>query len=796
VLGYLWPALVDGKILSPAAVLYGFPPWQLLGPPDLFAHLNTLLIDPPVADLPWRALVRELLHSGTFPAWNPHVLTGVSLFANPQTGLFSIFSLPLWLLPLDQAVGVEAAWKLWAAAFGMYMLARQLRLSFLPGLLAGVGFSFSALNIVWLTHETLPAVAALLPWMIWLVERIFQSARPLDALGLAVATALALGGGHPGMQVHVVLAAGLYALLRLGMAQGDEGSHRARSAALAAGGLGLGVALMAFMLVPEVLSGRDTVGIAARRSGGTLPGSQLGFSAIRTVAFPDWWGRPSAFEAPAGGPVGAVGNYNERTLYAGTVTLLLGLFGFLVPRRRRIALPFAALAVLGLAIPLRAAGFVWFATHVPPLDLVQSQRLHFLYAFGIAIGAALGLQAVLDRPRDAHKAALVPLAALGLATVAWMTAGANPADAGRVLRHFATGADFPLPGVLALTSVVWFALLALGVGAALLAIARRPRRRSVIASLVVLLAVADAYHFAHGYQPMASARTLTPPLTSALRYLQRHAHEGRIVGLGAMLPPERPTLYGLDDIRGYDPPQPTLRYFRLWRVANPEQVDWRPLLLPALGSDALKVVSVLGARFVVADASVANLPVDEPTLRPLERVYHCPDATVFVNPNAVPRALVPSGVITTRDDDETRLALVAPGFDPRRTAVVERDQPGTAALATGPPVHGRVKVTADANAHVRLTATLGRRGLVVLNDALAPGWSVSVDRRPARALRVNDVMRGVLVGPGRHEIAWRYAVPGLRTGAVVSLVSAAVFACFAAWLASRRRSVIRRTRRY
>src|SRR6185436_9895783 len=118
---------------------------------------NYLLADVPFEMRPWRELVRRLLHEGTLPAWNPHALTGVPLISNPQTGLFSLFSLPLWVLPLGWALGLAAALKLWAAAMGTYLLVRELRLGFLAGLLAGVAFAFSAMNVTWLAQEIVPA---------------------------------------------------------------------------------------------------------------------------------------------------------------------------------------------------------------------------------------------------------------------------------------------------------------------------------------------------------------------------------------------------------------------------------------------------------------------------------------------------------------------------------------------------------------------------------------------------------------------------------------------------------------
>jgi uncharacterized membrane protein YfhO len=72
---------------------------------------------------------------------------------------------------------------------------------------------------------------------------------------------------------------------------------------------------------------------------------------------------------------------------------------------------------------------------------------------------------------------------------------------------------------------------------------------------------------------------------------------------------------------------------------------------------------------------------------------------------------------------------------------------------------------------VTLHARLDRRGVVVLGDQLLDGWSVHVDDRPAEPIRVNAVLRGVVVDPGSHEIVWSYRVPGLRAGVAVSVLS-------------------------
>jgi hypothetical protein len=800
VLVYLWPALVRGELLSPTSVLYGVPPWAPFAPDDVGSYLNPLLSDVPMADYPWRFLIRSFLHDGTFPSWNPYAFGGIPLWSNPQTGLFSLFSLPLWILPLNYGIGVGAALKLWAAGFGSWLLVRELRLGFLPALLAGVCFAFSAIDIVWLTHETLPAVAALLPWMLWLVERIYRGGRIGALLGLAVATAIGLGGGHPGMQVHLLAAVAMYALVRAAFLPRETPlGERLRPLGVAAAGLALGVLLMSAMLLPEALSSRGTVGTASRAHGrGTLPGTQMPLATIRTVLFPDWWGRPSGYEAR--GPITQLApglavpvNYNERTFYAGTVGLLFALLGVCAGGRWRRKGPFVVLAALGLAIPLHFPGLWQLITHLPAFEQVQNQRFHFVWAMGMSVLAAFGLQALLDEPAGDRRRLAIGAGALALGAVALVGAGPGGRAVGDTVRHFLSGADFASDAVVALTSVVWYLLFAVGVGVALLAARRWPQRRTWIAAGVVLLAAADMLHFAVGYQPMAPASKSVPPRTDAIAFLQRHKDEGRIVGIERSLSNDWSLIYGLRDIRGYDPPQPSKRWARLWRAVESEQLDWVSYTLEAVTPAGVQLMSTLGARYLVAPPGARLGPGEGggageggeagpagagAALGALHVAYDGIDVRVFSNARAAPRALVAARVRVVAGEDGARAAVLEERFDPRREAVVERGADGTDALSASHAQvagsSGSVSVSDRSNASVAIRAQLARPGLVVLNDAWAPGWSVQVDGRDADAVRVNDVMRGVAVGAGTHEVTWHYRVPGLRAGAALSAVALAL----------------------
>ena len=761
---YLWPVLVGGDVLSPAANLWGVPPWSAFRPAAGINAYNSLLTDFSTSYYPWDTLARRMISSGTVPAWNPYVLDGSPLFANLGVGWLGPFNLLLWTLPLSYGLGAAAALKLWVAAFGTYLLVRELRLGLLPGLLAAVSFALCAFDLVWLSHGAQVSVAVWLPWLVLLAERIVRRGGRFEGVALAVVVALALAGGHPGTQVHVVSGMLLYALVRSATVAGVPWRTRLRRLLLIGAGTLVGALCMAVVLVPGVLATAGTMGAAVRRNGGSeaLIGHVLPLSALRTALFPDWWGRPS--EALLTGPA----NYNERTFYAGGVALLLAAVALVSPGGWRRKAPFLPLAALGIAVPLNTPVIHDLVVHLPAFSSIQDQRLLLWFMFAAAILSAFGLQALLDAPRGQARAwAVVGIGALAGA-IAIATLHLAPGDAARALSHLGHRFAGVTPGAIALASVLRWLLLVAVVAGALVLLRLRPRRAWIGGGLLALAAALDMLAFAHAYQPMGPASIVLPPRTPAIAFLQRHEAEGRIAGIRGALMNDYSTVYGLHDVRGHDAPQPSLRFIRLWRLIRPEQNMLQGLDVAALSPTGLEVLGLLGARYLVTEAN-AELPAGT-AAGTLGYAYRGAEATVLEDRLAVPRAFVAQRIDVAAGEGPELAAAAAAGFDARRDAILPRSALGrTAAPAQGDS--GVVRVTGEQDARVTLEARLAHRGLVVLDDAWAPGWSVAVDGRPARALRADVVMRGVVVAPGRHRIVWSYRVPGLRTGALLSLLA-------------------------
>jgi hypothetical protein len=758
---YYGPALAGEAVLSPAAVIYEWPPWRPFAPPDLADYNNPLLSDHAREFYPWLDYARERFRSGEIPQWNPYTLAGAPFLANPGAAIFSPFNVPVWILPLKYGLGVAAALKLWVAAFGTYLLARELRLGFWPALVAGLAFGFAPFTTVWLSH-THVNVVVLAPLALLGVERLVARGKPVDAVVLAGILVAALLGGHPGSQIHLYGAAALYALVRLAAMHWLSPLIRFLRLALVAVALALALAVAAFALLPAALLVADSAGLETHQSGGAV----RPLTTLRTLVFPDWWGRPSSVALPDD-----PSNFNERTLYVGVIPLLLGLSAVLHRREWRKKLPFALLAFLGLAIPLGLQPFEGFFAHVPPFERVINSRLIVFADLGFALLGAFGIRELLTARRASKRA--LALAGAGVATglVAAISVDPSAAVLRATARHFLTGTDYAWPRVLELTTIAWWTAFALAL-VALLAFARRLRPVGA-AILLAGLVVADLGHFGHGYQPLAPAEHVfgvTPP---AIRWLQRNAGSDRVAAFGRhVLLADTAMVYRLRDIRGYDAPLPKLDYARFFYGRS--GVAKLRLFIRAVTPEHRRALDLLSVRYLLAGPQ-ASEPAEGFSL-----VYEGRDGRVFENERSLARAHLPARIRVRGDSDSAWATLAGPGFDTRTDAVVEASGDVTSAV-------GSVRFTGDEPSRVELSAELERGGLVALTDSWAPGWRVSVDGQAERPLRVNTVSRGVIVPAGTHRIVWTYRAEGLATGLWISGAGAGVILAWLGWILRVRR---------
>jgi len=89
---------------------------------------------------------------------------------------------------------------------------------------------------------------------------------------------------------------------------------------------------------------------------------------------------------------------------------------------------------------------------------------------------------------------------------------------------------------------------------------------------------------------------------------------------------------------------------------------------------------------------------------------------------------------------------------------------------------------------VRVTVLAPRAAFLILRRTQAPGWSATVNGRPAALTTANGRHQAVAVPAGASDVVLSYRAPRGGIGAGISLASLGV--AIAAWLVGRRRAAV------
>jgi hypothetical protein len=169
----------------------------------------------------------------------------------------------------------------------------------------------------------------------------------------------------------------------------------------------------------------------------------------------------------------------------------------------------------------------------------------------------------------------------------------------------------------------------------------------------------------------------------------------------------------------------------------------------------------------------------------LRVVYDAPDARIFENPMAAPRAFVAPRARCV--DDRTALRLLRDRALDTSAEVLLADC-ATPSPATGQPAREvAARIAVDAPARVVVNATTDAPAWLVLTDTWFPGWRARVDGVETPVLRADHAFRAVALPPGRHDVEFTFMPRGLVIGAVITLVAGAVIVALLLW---RRRALV------
>jgi hypothetical protein len=609
VIALLAPALVlPTGIPSPAAALAGIPPWPAA--PDRSPgdgnNGNPLLRDVTFQIQPWLLFLRHELRAGRLPFWNPHQFSGSPFWANGQSAPLFPPHLLFAVLPLQLGFVLLPWLRLVTGGCGTWVLARELGLSSPSALLAALIFPLSGMLVSFLLFPMGNALA-LVPWVLWSVERIAAGRGSWGALGGVAG--LQLLAGHPETAAHTALLSALYLLVR--------GPARPAGAWLRfVAGWSVGAAVAAVQLLPLALTLFGSSRWRHLAEPGALPPVPVLLQQPLRLVLPQLYGHPAA--GTWWGPF----NYSATAVYAGALALPLAAAGLARCRGDRRWLAVAVLLIFSFAAAYHWPGVREALSALP----VLGRALHHRLLFGVELGLALLAGAGCDRWLAGGGRGLLA----GAAAAVLLLASAWGLYAGDWAARGLTGGQ-----------IAWTAGAA--VVALLLALSLRLRRarRWAVWPLLPALALCDLC-LAHGAINPGLPLARLYPETGAVRFLR--GREGRVAGVGQALRPNAAMVYGLRDARGDDPVK-LERYEAVYRTFASAD----PVYFQAVGDWSHPWLDRLGVRWVVAGPS-------EPAPRAGWRLaYRGEEARVYERPGALPLVRSSEGV-------EARVARSVPGL--------------------------------------------------------------------------------------------------------------------------------------
>lgn len=763
---FVGQGLLPGRTLSNSDSFWFKAPWAYAKPASLQRPSNPEFDDAPAVLHPFARFTKERLPD--VPLWNPSIMTGRPFEADAQSAIFSPFSVPAYLLPFFTALGWIAVLKLWIASFGTFLLGRALGMRFAGAMLAAISYGFCLWEVTWLSYPH-ASVWALIPLLLVAVDRAIRRPDARGAWPLAALTGAQLLSGHPESSFHAEVAAVVFGALRVrGLGVAWRRPLRAFAGATAFGFLLAAVAVLPFL---ELLARSADI----HQRSGTAQNNHAPLKDALGAFLPDWYGRPT--QTPLRLFLLA------RAWYGGALALMCAAAALILrPTRGRVAT--ALLGAGCMMVVLGVPPVFQIVTHLPIFSGGHNGRLAILALLCLALLAGWGLDDLLERPRRAAIWAAGAIFALPIAYT--VLRGRTALDAvGHGLKTAWGFATPPADEAVMHAAAVWEWALPAGAGVVLIAlIVLRRARRDVLVALVLLVAFLDLARAGMGYNPSIPRDVATQPDTPAIR-IARAAAPYRVVATGDIPQDALPMNHGLAEPRGYDLPVER-RYDRLWRrYLSPEFATQSgpypqgiPLSLPAVDATRLRLLQVLGTRYVMQ-------PLSDPPLhvRGLQLAHDGPDARLYLTPFAQPRAAIVGAQRVVGSGDEALDAIAAPGFDLARSAITETRIAGVPSGSAAPDGSARI-IAGDDPDRLRVDVTVRRAGLLVVSDAWDPGWKATVDGHDAKVERVDYVMRGVRVAPGEHRVEFRYRPWSFTAGWIVSL--AALLALLGALVVWRR----------
>lgn len=716
---FFWKVFLKGLVPLPADFIVGvYYPWldYKWGYATGVPVKNPMTTDVVSLIYPEQMLAVDLLKSGQWPLWNPHILTGTPLFANLQAAPFSPTNFVYFILDKIDAWSVQIILQHILAALFMFLLLRHWQVSKLGAILGGIAYSFSGFNLIFSQWNGHTLSAAFVPLSLLFVDKILSEGKAVSVLALVLSLTLQLLSGYPQISFYTAIAVAILWLLRLIK---EPKIILKRSFFLLVSGI-FALGLSAFQLMPTAELWK-----LSQRSFEPHPfeWAFLPWQKIITFIAPDYFGNHATQNY--WGPQ----DYTSNTAYVGVVAFVLASLGiWLVKKNREILfLVFLAGFALVLSFPTPISIFLW-QNDIFGLRAASAHRATILFIFAAAALVGFGLDSLkqkLKLKKNLFWLFLIPtilIVGFGLHALNLKSASIRGIPVTTVALR-----NLVLPtGILVLTFLALFfkAKYAL-----------------------VFLAILELFRFGWKYTPF-SPKGLVFPDTPVLQFLKSQEKPFRVTG-NRVIPVNMRTPYGLDSPEGYETIHP-LRISQFLSAVNSGISGTDPIgRYGTVDNDTSILLDLVNTKYYLTHkldekgnpSPNGKIPARFDSQR-FKLVFEDKSVAVLESKSALPRSFYVSNWEIEKDDRKILDRLLDPKF-PYDEKIILEENPGLV------------------------------ERMLFISEAYYPNWKAYVNGKETKIFRANFAFRAIAVPKGEHEIKFIYQPKSFFDGLRISVLSLA-----------------------
>ncbi len=322
----------------------------------------------------------QSLKNHQLPLWTNLIATGFPVLAEGQIGTFFLPNLLLFYF-LDPVVAFNLSYVLafFLVQWGMFLLLKQLKLSFWSAFFGAIVFSFSGFFVSHVRHLNIIQAASLTPWLFLLVLKFCQTKNLKSLLFFSLILSQQIFTGHFQTVFISLLALAIYFTPKL--------FHKKKLLIFILLAILVSFLFASIQLLPTIELTKNSV-----RSGGLSFDKVVEFSYpykhILSFISPFYFGNPSLGTYPFS--FENLGIFWENTFYLGVIPLILVTIGCFLKLKQKKGL--FVLIFLSFLLGFGKHSPLYFFFTMMPFNFFRiPSRYFFIAVFGLVIISSLSL---------------------------------------------------------------------------------------------------------------------------------------------------------------------------------------------------------------------------------------------------------------------------------------------------------------------------------------------------------------------------------------------------------------------